>query len=131
MTVITETPSEKQESPKGEAIAAAAVFKKIQTDWNLTDGEIGILLDLDSSQVEQLFARNHSFDCKETKDRMSLLIQMRATLHAIFEDTAVENRYLRAQQKMLDDRAPMDVLLEGTLTGQYEVLGFLEAAAGW
>ena len=122
--------------PRGAQIAAANLFNNLMNDWKLSKKEMATLLGMDfdasgQEYVENLLKEMCSFSGRDARNRMARLIEIRVALFAIFEDHEVENTWLRAPQQMLDDKVPMDLLLEGSMENLWLVQEFVEAAAGW
>ena len=82
------------------------------------------------SMWRNLLNRMCSFSGRDARYRMARLIQIREALFAIFKDHAVENEWLREKQSMLNDKAPMDLLLQGSMKNLVLVREFVEAVAG-
>ena len=67
---------------------------------------------------------------RDASDRIVHLYEMRKTLSALFRDEDVENQWLREQHAMLDERAPLELMLEGSMENMLLVREYVEAAAG-
>ena len=67
---------------------------------------------------------------RDAKNRIAYLFRIRKMLSALFGDKNVENEWLRERHEMLDDKAPMDLLLEGSMENLLLVKEYVEAAAG-
>jgi len=61
---------------------------------------------------------------------INLEVQIRKTLSALFRDEAVENEWLREPHTLLNERSPMDLILEGSMEHLLLVREYVDAAAG-
>ena len=121
--------------PRGAQIAAANLFNNLMNDWKLSKKEMATLLGMDfdasgQEYVENLLKEMCSFSGHDARNRMAELIQIRVVLFALFKDHKVENEWLREKQNMLNDKAPMDLLLEGPMKNLVLVREFVETVAG-
>lgn len=66
---------------------------------------------------------------RDTKDRIVYLFQIRRTLSSLFRDEEVENDWLRENHSLLDDRSPLDLMLEGSMEHLLLVKEYVETAA--
>ena len=119
----------------GAQAAIANLFSNLMDDWKLSKKNMATLLGLDFDASGQEYVRNLlnrmcSFSGRDARYRMAQLIQIREILFALFKDHAVENEWLREKQSMLNDKAPMDLLLQGSMKNLVLVREFVEAVAG-
>ena len=131
--------SQNQEDSKhvsgGAQIAIAKLFSNLMNDWELLKKDMATLLGLDFDTSGQEYVKNLlngtcSFSGRDTRYRMAQLIQIREILFALFKDHGVENKWLREKQSMLNDKTPMDLLLEGPMKNLVLVREFVETVAG-
>ena len=109
------------------------VLKRLLLVWNLEAAEATILLGLDRDDVsyaEDLLAGRTALKGRDLNDRIIHLYEIRKTLSALFRDEDVENQWLREQHAMLDERAPLELMLEGSMENMLLVREYVEAAAG-
>ncbi len=109
------------------------VLKKLLGVWNLKASEATILLGLDrddASYAKALLAGRTTLKGRDLSDRIVHLFEIRKTLSALFRDEDVENQWLREQHAMLDGRAPLELMLEGSMENLLLVREYVEAAAG-
>ena len=121
--------------PHGAQIEIANLFNNLMNDWKLSKREMATLLGLDfdasgKKYVERLLTERCSFSGRDTRYRMAQLIQIREILFALFKGRKVENEWLRGKQNMLNNKAPMDLLLEGPPENLVLVREFVETVAG-
>ena len=121
--------------PRGAQIAIANISSKLMNDWGLFKKDMATLLGLDfdasgQEYVENLLNGTCSFSGRDTRYRMAQLIQIREILFALFKNHEVENEWLREKQSMLNDKTPMDLLLEGPMKNLVLVREFVETVAG-
>ena len=109
------------------------VFKRLLAVWNLEAAEASILLGLDRDDVpyaKDLLTGRTALKGRDISDRIVHLYEIRKTLSALFRDEDVENQWLREQHAMLDERAPLELMLEGSMENMLLVREYVEAAAG-
>ena len=133
ISVITEmTPT--RESPDHGRLSGPIWFvEKLLKTWRLERGDAVPLLGLEPSDLSyatDVFAGRATLRGRDAKDRIAYLFRIRKTLSALFRDEDVENEWLRERHEMLDDKAPMDLLLDGSMENLLLVKEYVEAAAG-
>ena len=67
---------------------------------------------------------------RDAEDRIAYLFHIRRTLSGLFRDEEVENDWLRENHPLLDNRSPMDLMLEGSMENLLLVKEYVETAAG-
>ena len=67
---------------------------------------------------------------RDARDRIAHLYRIRKILSALFRDEEVENQWLREPHAMLNERSPMDLMLDGSMENLLLVREYVEAAAG-
>ena len=108
-------------------------FEKLLNTWQLDRSDAVPLLGLepsDLSHATDVLAGRATLRGRDAKDRIAYLFRIRKTLFALFGDEDVENEWLRERHEMLDDKAPMDLLREGSMENLLLVKEYVEAAAG-
>lgn len=67
---------------------------------------------------------------RDVKDRIAHLFRIRTLLSSLFRDDAVENEWLREPRDILKGKAPMDLLMEGSMENLLLVRELVELATG-
>ncbi len=119
---------------KSRPIGPIQLFNTILKTWRLDESDTIALLGLDPSDQDyahDLLIGRKPVKGRDVKDRLAYLIQIRMTLSGWFRDEAVESEWLREPQKLLDGKAPMDLLLEGSMENLLLVKEYVQAATGW
>ena len=133
ISVITEITAAR-EPPDHERLSGPIWFiEKLLKTWQLERGDAIPLLGLEPSDLSyaaDVFAGRATLRGRDAKDRIAYLFRIRKTLSALFRDEDVENEWLRERHEMLDDKAPMDLLLDGSMENLLLVKEYVEAAAG-
>ena len=123
-----------RETPDHERLSGPIWFvEKLLKTWRLERSDAIPLLGLepsDGSYATDVFAGRATLRGRDAKDRIAYLFRIRKTLSALFRDEDVENEWLRERHEMLDDKAPMDLLLDGSMENLLLVKEYVEAAAG-
>lgn len=122
------------EPPYHERLSGPIWFvEKLLNTWRLDRSDAIPLLGLDPSDLSyatDVLAGRATLRGRDAKDRIAYLFRIRKTLSALFGDEDVENEWLRERHEMLDDKAPMDLLREGSMENLLLVKEYVEAAAG-
>ena len=108
-------------------------LNKLLETWHL-DHDAGVaLLGLEASQRPFLFDMLNGLsplEGRDIKDRIAHLFKIRKTLSALFRNESVENEWLREPHRLLDDREPMTLMLEGSMENLLLVKEYVETTAG-
>ena len=108
-------------------------LNKLLESWELESTHATVLLGLDpddESYAPAVLSGRTPLKGRDAKDRIAHLYQIRKTLSALFRDEAVENEWLREPHTLLNDRSPMDLMLEGSMEHLLLVREYVDAAAG-
>lgn len=131
---IAADPSEPEASPGHRRLSGPVQFiKKLLEAWRLEEKDAASLLGLEPSDLRyaaDLLAGRAAIEGRDAKDRIACLFVIRATLDSLLRDEDVENDWLRAPHAMLDDKAPMTLLLEGSMENLLLVKEYVEVVAG-
>ncbi len=84
----------------------------------------------DATHVTRALQGREAFRGRDVRERMAHLLWIRKTLSALFRDRDTENAWLREPHRQLDNRAPMDLLLGGSLEELLLVRDYADAASG-
>ena len=101
--------------------------------WELESTHATVLLGFDpgdQSYAAAVLTGRAPLKGRDATDRIAHLYQIRKTLSALFRDEAVENEWLREPHTLLNERSPMDLMLEGSMEHLLLVREYVEAAAG-
>ena len=131
---IAAGPSEAEASPSRRRLSGPVQFiKKLLEAWRLEEKDAASLLGLEASDLRyaaDLLAGRAAIEGRDAKDRIAYLFLIRATLDSLLRDEDVENDWLRAPHAMLDDKAPMTLLLEGSMENLLLVKEYVEVVSG-
>ncbi len=108
-------------------------FKNLLDTWDLDSKAATVLLGMDpddESIAGDLLAGRAVLRGRDVKDRIAYLYRIRNILSALFRDENVENQWLREPHTMLEERSPLDLMLDGSLENLLLVKEYVEAAAG-
>ena len=136
MSASAEPTPARMASLHGRLTGPVWFVEKLLEAWRLDGSDAVPLLGLEPSEPSDLsYARDvlagrAKLRGRDAKDRIAHLFRIRKTLSALFRDEDVENEWLREHHGMLDDRAPMALLLEGSMENLFLVKEYVEAAAG-
>ena len=107
--------------------------RRLLKTWRLTQEEALCLLgfeDSDRHYVRNLLNGHAALSGRDVEDRVICLLQIRKTLSALFLNEEVENEWLREKHAMLNNMAPMELMLEGTMENLLLVREYVDVAAG-
>ena len=108
--------------------------EKLLKTWRLSHDDAAPLLGFEPSDlpyVTDVLAGRAVLRGRDAMDRIAYLLWIRKTLSALHRNEEAENEWLREPQKILDDEAPMNLLLEGSMENLLLVKEYVEATAGW
>ncbi len=126
-----QTIPESAERLKARKTGEIQFFEKLLHLWGLDEQQGAILLGFDKvTHVRDLLSGATSIRRRDTKDRLKNLIEIRAALHTLYRDDAVERTWLRERRAELDNRCPLDLLLEGSMENLLRVRQFVEYLSG-
>lgn len=109
------------------------ILNNLLEAWKLDFAQATILLGLnsgDESYAAAVLTGRLPLKGRDAMDRIAHLYQIRKTLSALFRDVAVENEWLRELHTLLNERSPMDLMLEGSMENLLLVREYVDAAAG-
>ena len=86
--------------------------------------------DSDRHYVRNLLNGHTALAGRDVEDWVICLLQIRKTLSALFLNEEVENEWVKEKHAMLNNIAPMELMLEGTMENLLLVRGYVDAAAG-
>ena len=120
---------------RGAQIAAQKFFCNIKKVWGLSYGDMAIMLGYgDGSSgkkyVKSLLDGKFMFHGHETKDRMADLLQIRRVLCSLFQNDAVERKWLNQSQEILDNKSPLNLMRGGAMKDLSLAREFVEKVAG-
>jgi hypothetical protein len=101
--------------------------------WQLDDSGACALLgyDLqDKEAVQSILSGATGLRGRDARDRVASLVKIRTLLSALFRSIEKENEWLRAPKGPLDNRSPLDLMLEGSMEKLLTVRQFVEVTAG-
>ncbi len=105
---------------------------KLLEVWNLPREHTFKLLGLgnqDQSRVERFLRGEEPLQDENIRNRIAHLVWIRATLYSLFQDLETENDWLREAHKLLDNRSPLSLLLEGSDAGLLAVRDYVDSLA--
>ena len=101
--------------------------------WRLRQSDATSLLGFEADewpQVESILNGTGNLSGRDVKDRIACLFEIRRTLSSLFKNQTVENNWLREIHPLLNERKPLDLLLEGSMENLLLVRDYVELAAG-
>lgn len=107
---------------------------KLMEFWRIEDGDAVRLLGFDEHDahyVASILAGGQQFRGRDVRERIGHLFRIRSILSALFRDRETENGWLRERHSLLHDRAPIDLMLGGSMEDLLLVRDYVERAAGW
>lgn len=121
-------------SPVQQRITGPVKFlRKLLATWKLRNQDAVALLGFDETDADRardLLAGRADLKGRDVRDRIVCLFQIRKTLHSLLQDDTAENEWLRQPHVGLDQKSPMDLLLEGSMENLLLVKDYVEAIAG-
>ena len=131
---LSTTPTEHGRHSFSPRISGPVEFLgKLQSMWKLERPQLAIMLGLDPSndnEIRDLLRGISEFKGRDLNDRFVYLFEIRMFLDGLLEDLQAENEWLREPHSMLEDRSPMDLLLEGSMRNLIVVSEYVQMACG-
>lgn len=131
-TGLAEAGSAEATPYRGRITGPVKFINKLLATWHLEPEKACILLGFEPSRfayVNDVLQGYETLTGRDVKDRIVHLIQIRASLSALFRDEAVENEWLREPHDTLNGKTPMDLLLEGSMENLILVKEYVELVA--
>ncbi len=125
--------SEKASPYRGRVTGPVKFVNQLLATWRLERDSACALLGFEPfrlTYVNDVLEGYETLTGRDAKDRIVHLIQIRASLSALFRDEAVENEWLREPHDTLNGRVPMDLLLEGSMENLLLVREYVELVTG-
>ena len=119
--------------PQSRLSGPVKFVQSLLKTWRLKQDDAVLLLgfeDSDRDHVNNLLNGHAPLLGRDVKDRVAYLLQIRKTLSALFLNEEVENEWLREKHAMLNNIAPMELMLEGTMENLLLVKEYVDTAAG-
>ncbi len=101
--------------------------------WDLETDSACVLLGFESSEsavVNAILDGYAPLQGRDVRDRIAYLFRIRVLLSNLFRNKSVENEWLREPRDILKGKAPMDLLLEGSMENLLLVREFVELSTG-
>ena len=101
--------------------------------WCLERNDAVALLGFDQSDaghVAAILDGREQLRGRDVRDRISHLYSIRKTLRSLFQDMEVENAWLRDPHELLDGKAPISLLLGGSMEDLLLAREYVDAVAG-
>ncbi len=119
-----------QETEEGRAKLTKLIMRLFDK-WELTTREQLLLLGLNESSrymLSRYKKQDSIIPCESDKlNRVGLLLAVHKNLHALFpENESLRFSWIKRKNKMLDDRRPIDIMLEQGLFGIAKTMRFLD-----
>ena len=119
--------------PCERSFVPTQLIHKIFESWNLEMRDKAALLGLEESDqhlAKEFLAGKSTISGRDIKDRIACLILIKSTLYSLFRNEGVENEWLRETHGLLGDRAPLGLLLEGSMENILLVKEFCDEVGG-
>ena len=106
---------------------------KLVEFWGLESDNVAALLGFDQTDAAHVAAvldGTEMFRGRDVRDRIAHLYWIRATLRSLFHDLEVENQWLREPHSLLNGKAPLALLLNGSMEDLLIVKEYVDTVAG-
>ena len=107
--------------------------RKLIGSWDLSVPDATVLLGHDLDDFEHVSAvldGREQFRGRDVRDRIAHLFCIRRALWSLFRDLDVENEWLREQHRMLSEKSPLSLMLEGSMESLLLVREYVDSAVG-
>ena len=119
--------------PAGRLTGPVQLVRILMAAWEMVDDEMRILLGFEEQDLphfQSILAGYSSIRGRDVKDRISILLHIRKSLHALFRNLAAEREWLDEEQGELSGRSPRAYLLEGSMISLFRVKEFVDEMCG-
>lgn len=127
-------PSGSDGESKYRIIGPIKFVNKLLEMWEIDQESVASLLGFDKrskSYVDKLLRGDeYLVEGSEAEDRIAYLFYIWSVLSEWFRDSAVEIEWLRTVEQELDGKAPIDLILSGSITDLLLVKEFIDFASG-
>lgn len=106
---------------------------KLLDFWNLSRDDAIRLLGFGTEDAEyagRILWGEEKLHGRDIKERIGHLFHIRGTLRALFRDLQTENDWLREEHSLLDEKSPLEILLEGSMESLLLVREYVDTVAG-
>jgi hypothetical protein len=112
----------------GRVTGPVRLIQQVARAWVLTDQELAFLLAYPSRQLAaELLAGQLTFSGNEDRDdRARLMYLIHSTLVDLFVDSYQEGRWIRAPNVLLNNEAPLQVMIKRRIPGMLAVRDVVE-----
>jgi hypothetical protein len=110
-----------------------AFIPKLMDFWQLTEEQTARMLGFESHELQQfrdLISGVQKLEGRDAKDRIGHLLAIRETLHGLFRNAEVERDWLNDRKKSLDEKSPLELLVEGSMENMLLVKQYVLEQAG-
>ncbi len=119
------------DQPKGRRTGPVQVLSKIVKDWQLSDGELAVLLAYSNAQsAADLLAGRISLRDPGREDRVRLMYHIYRVLPSIFPEASLQQAWLRGTNPNLSDKTPLEFMMQRRIPGMVSVQNLVERFAG-
>ena len=122
----------KTPSYHGRITGPVQFVNQLLATWHLKPESACVLLGFEPfrfTYVNDVLQGYENLTGRDAKDRIVHLIQIRTSLSTLFRDEAVENEWLGEPHDTLNGKAPMELLLEGSMENLLLVKEYVELVA--
>lgn len=127
-------PNSTNGEPPYRIIGPIKFVNKLLSMWEISHKDVASLLGFDKRYKEYvdklLQGYEHLVEGSETEDRIAYLFYIWSVLSELFRDNAVEIKWLRAKERELEGKTPMELILSGSITDLLLVKEFVDFVSG-
>lgn len=127
------TPVKPEIAARAKPSGPIQFFIKLLDFWHLEESDAVKLLGFGADETEyvnRLLQGEEPLHGRDIKERIGHLFQIRGILRELFRDLQTENDWLREKHSLLDERSPMEILLEGSMESLLLVREYVDTIAG-
>ena len=125
-------PGDSGETP-GRLTGPVQFVRNLMESWRLDNWDVVRLLGCDPEDFEYVSAvldGRRQLRGRDVRDRIAHLFCIRRTLWSLFRNLDVENDWLREQQRSLNGKSPMSLIVDGSIEDLLLAREYVESAAG-
>ncbi len=106
------------------------LLRRWKLDWSEGATLLGFTEESEKAIAEAVLRGDRPLEGRDLRDRISCLFQIHKTLTFLFRDLEVENQWLREAHRLLDNKSPMELMLQGSMEEILLVKEYVDEATG-
>lgn len=119
--------------PTGRLTGPVRFVAELCSRWRLGAEQAAVLLGFektDVAHVEAILSGRVTLRGRDAKDRIASLLHIKSQLSSLFREEEAENKWLRSKLEELKGKAPIELLLEGSMQNLLRLQKLVDQISG-